>query len=79
MPRTGWTPSIARRSKYVLVVDDFGRNERVYRETELETADLETVILDLLNGQYRNPTWTPLADIAHELMVAHAISEQPPS
>jgi hypothetical protein len=38
-----------------LVVDDLGRNDRVYRETDLETADLETVILDLLEGQYKNP------------------------
>lgn len=33
-----------------LVVDDFGRNVWVYRETDVEAADLETVIADLLNG-----------------------------
>jgi hypothetical protein len=27
-----------------LVVDDLGRNGRVYPETEVETADLETVM-----------------------------------
>jgi uncharacterized membrane protein len=37
------------------VVDDLGRNGRVYRETDVEAADLETVILDLLEGQYKNP------------------------
>jgi hypothetical protein len=36
------------------VVDDLGRNGRVYRETDVEAADLETVILDLLEGQYKN-------------------------
>jgi hypothetical protein len=37
------------------VIDDLGRNGRVYPETDVETADLETVIVDLLDGQYRNP------------------------
>jgi hypothetical protein len=37
-----------------LVVDDLGRNGRVYPETDVGTADLETVIVDLLDGQYRN-------------------------
>jgi hypothetical protein len=58
MPRTGWTPSIVPngddQSVYI-VVDDLGRSGRVYRETDVETADLETVILDLLEGQYKNP------------------------
>jgi hypothetical protein len=58
MPRTGWTPSIVPHGddqNVYLVVDDFGRNGRAYRETDVETADLETVILDLLEGQYKNP------------------------
>jgi hypothetical protein len=38
-----------------LVVDDLGRNVRVYREIDVEAADLETVILDLLSGQYKDP------------------------
>jgi hypothetical protein len=38
-----------------IVVDDFGRNGPVYRETDAETAGLETVILDLLEGQYKDP------------------------
>jgi hypothetical protein len=53
-----WTPSIVPRGddqNVYLVVDDFGRNGRVYREADVETADLETVIIDLLDGQYRNP------------------------
>jgi hypothetical protein len=47
MPGKGWTPSIvpygADRTVY-LVEDDFGRNGRAYRETDVETADLETTI-----------------------------------
>jgi hypothetical protein len=53
-----WTPSIVPRGddqNVYLVVDDFGRNGRAYRETDVEAADLETVIIDLLDGQYRNP------------------------
>jgi hypothetical protein len=82
MPRTGWTPSIVPKGddqNVYLVVDDFGRNGRVYREADVETTDLETVILDLLEGQYKNPIrvvafntaekWSQdvSADVAHEL------------
>jgi hypothetical protein len=38
-----------------LVVDDFGRPGRAWRETDVEATDLETVILNLLQGQYENP------------------------
>jgi hypothetical protein len=58
MPRTGWTPSIVPKGddqNVYLVVDDLGRNGRVHRETDVEAADLETVILDLLSGQYKDP------------------------
>lgn len=58
MPKSSWTPSIVPRGddqNVYLVVDDFGRNGRVYREADVETTDLETVVIDLLDGQYRNP------------------------
>ena len=58
MPRTGWTPSIvpnADDQNVYIVVDDFGRNGRAYRETDVERADLEAVIMDMLEGQYQNP------------------------
>jgi hypothetical protein len=82
MPRTGWTPSTVPKGddqNVYLVVDDFGRNGRVYREAEVETTDLETVIADLLDGQYKSPIrvvsfntaqkWSQdvSADVAHEL------------
>jgi hypothetical protein len=84
-----WTPSIVPNDddqNVYLVVDDFGRNGRVYRETDVETADLETTIADLLSGQYKNPVrvvafntaehWSRdvSSDVAHELR--HRCDEQ---
>jgi hypothetical protein len=82
MPRTGWTPSIVPNGddqNVYIVVDDFGRNGRAYRETDVERADLEAVIMDMLEGQYQNPVrvigfntaekWSEdvSGDVAHEL------------
>jgi hypothetical protein len=57
MPRTGWTPGIvpsgADQTAY-LVIDRF-RGDTVYRETEVERADLETIITDLMSGQFNHP------------------------
>jgi hypothetical protein len=38
-----------------LVVDDLGELGRVWREGDFETADIETVIADVLTGQYIRP------------------------
>jgi hypothetical protein len=38
-----------------LVVDDFGKLGRAYREADLDRADRGTVVQDLLRGQYNNP------------------------
>jgi hypothetical protein len=77
-----WTPSIVPRGgdeTVYLVADDFGDLGRVWRETGVEATDLETVITDLLNGQYNNPVrvigfntaegWSRdvSEDIAHEV------------
>jgi hypothetical protein len=77
-----WTPSIvpnADDQNVYLVVDDFGRNGRAYREADVEKIDLETVIADLFDGQYKNPArvvafntaerWSRdvSSDVAHEL------------
>ena len=43
------------RSCVYLVVDDFGRNGRIFREADIEATDLDTVVADLLDGQYKNP------------------------
>jgi len=37
-----------------LVVDRFS-SDSVYRETEIERADLETIISDLITGQFNDP------------------------
>jgi hypothetical protein len=77
-----WTPSLVPTGgdeTVYLVADDFGDLDRVWRETDFETTDLETVITDLLNGQYNNPVriisfntnegWSRdvTEDIAHEI------------
>jgi hypothetical protein len=58
MSSTGWTPTIvpygADQTVY-LVVDRFGRFGSVYRETEVERTDLETIITDLMSGQFNDP------------------------
>ena|SRR2546423_14406952 len=38
-----------------LVLDDFGRIGWAWRETDVEDTDYETVINDLLEGQFANP------------------------
>ena len=38
-----------------LVLDDFGRIGRAWRETDEEGTDRETLIRDLLAGEYSNP------------------------
>ncbi len=56
--RRSWTPSIVPKGddqNVYLVVDDLGRNGRVYREADVDATDLETVIFDLLEGKYKNP------------------------
>ena len=58
MRKSNWTPSIVPRGDdqtVYIVVDDFGRNGRAYRETDVEAADIETTIMSLLQGEYSNP------------------------
>ncbi len=58
MPSTGWTQRIvpygADQTVY-LVVDRFGQLSSAYRETEVEHTDLETIIADLMSGQFNDP------------------------
>lgn len=57
--RSSWTPSLVPKQiddqNVYLVVDDFGPMGRVWREADVEATDLETVIIDLVAGQYTNP------------------------
>jgi hypothetical protein len=76
-----WTPSIVPSDDQTvyLVVDDFGKHGRAWRETDVEETDLEKIILDMLEGQYSNPVrvvgfntsegWARdvSEDVAHEL------------
>jgi len=58
MRKSNWTPSIVPNDydeTVYLVADDFGRIGRAWREADYETTDLETVIQDLMTGQYSNP------------------------
>jgi hypothetical protein len=58
MPRTGWSPRLvpygADQTVYI-VVDSFCASGAVYRETEVERADFETIIADFLTGQFNDP------------------------
>ena len=53
------SPSIVPPSddcEVYLVLDDFGgRIGQTWRETGVENANLETILTDLLDGQYGNP------------------------
>ena len=56
MPRTGWSPSTvpygADQTAY-LAVDRFSCGS-VYRETEIERSDLETLITNFMTGQFND-------------------------
>jgi hypothetical protein len=82
MRRTGCTPSIVPNGddqNVYLVMDDLGRSGRVWCEADVEATDLETVVSDLLDGQYKNPqrvvgfntaeksSQDVSAEVAHEL------------
>ena len=82
MRKSSWTPSIVPNGEdqnVYLVIDDFGRRGRSYRETDVEATDLETVIQAMLTGEYGNPVrvvafntvegWSQdvSADVAQEL------------
>jgi hypothetical protein len=82
MRNFGLTPSIVPNDELqdvYIVLDDFGKPGRAYRETDVERADLEAVIMGMLEGQYQNPVrvvsfnisdgWSRdvSADVAHEV------------
>ena len=88
MPGTGWSsgmvPYGADQTVY-LVVDSFS----VYRETEIEKPDLETIVGDLFTGQYNSPIrivafntlehWTEdvSSDVAAEIQTRCDIEGEP--
>lgn len=54
---SSWTPSIVPTDDQTvyLVLDDFGRHGRAWREADVEKTDLETIIRDMVDGQYSQP------------------------
>jgi hypothetical protein len=53
-----WTPSIVPNGTdqtVYIVLCDFGPLGQAYCETDVERSDLESVISDLMSGQYNNP------------------------
>jgi len=58
MPKSGWMPGVvpygADETAY-LVVDSFSVRGSVYRETETERADVESIVVDLMTGRFNNP------------------------
>lgn len=82
MRRPSWTPSIVPRDDDInvyMVLDDLGRTGVIWPETDAENTDLQTVVADLLNGQFKSPIrvvsfntaerWSEdvSAQVAHEL------------
>ena len=57
MRRSHWSPPVVPSDDdtVYLVVDDFGKLGRCWREADIATTDLETVVADLLDGQYNGP------------------------
>jgi hypothetical protein len=58
MRRSAGAPSIAPRGDdqdVYIVEDDLGRHGRIWPEAVSETTDFDTVVADLLSGQYASP------------------------
>ena len=57
MPFTSPTPGLVPHFDVTvhIVLDDFGKAGRAYRETDEEDTTLGPVVDDLLTGQYNNP------------------------
>src|SRR5271169_5517121 len=56
--RRSWTPSIVPNGDnqtIYLVLNDFGQLGRAYCEASKDRSDLETMISDLMSGQYDKP------------------------
>jgi hypothetical protein len=56
--RRSWTPSIVpsgHDQTFYIVVNNYGKLGPTFAETDVGEADLETVITDLMSGQYSNP------------------------
>ena len=52
---TSLAPDTQSDATVHIVLDDFGKSGRAYRETADEAADFNTVVDDLITGQFNNP------------------------
>ena len=63
---------------YYIVVNDYGKFGTAFAETELDRANYETTIADLMAGQQSDPlrvvTFNTVADRAED--VSHAIAQE---
>ena len=63
---------------YYIVVNHFGRFGTAFAETDLDRADLETTIADLMSGQHCDPLrvimFNPDTDRSED--VSHAIAQE---
>ena len=55
MQRTGWKVPYGADQTVYLVVDRLSRRGAVYCEVEIERIDIETIVADLLAGQFNDP------------------------
>jgi|SRR3569623_303645 len=58
MRKSTWTPSIVPNHtdhNFYLVMDRLNPDTTIFHERVVETTDLETVISDMLSGQYCDP------------------------
>jgi hypothetical protein len=65
MPRTGWTPSLAPKGDdpTVYLVDDFGRNGRIFREADIEATDLDTDVSSEIAQELRRRCELQMRDV----------------
>ena len=76
--RTG--PSIVPGTPedYYIVINHYGRFGTAFAETDLDRADYETTIADLMAGQHNNPLRVIMfnPDTDHADDVSHAIAQE---
>ena len=73
-------PSIVPRTPedYYIVINHFGRFGTAFAETDLDRADLETTIADLMSGQYCDPIRVVMfnTDTDRAEDVSHVIAQE---
>ena len=55
MPKTRWMVPYGADQTLYLVVDRKGRFGNLHDETEIERSDVETIIAELMSGQFNEP------------------------